>query len=229
MLRDRFRNSVFLVEENRSLVCPTARHVVDGVTTAAQHKKRNTKAFDDANTLSMTARGQVEHPEAITGERVRSALKYHRPRLEDLHDLVNHRLEDTYKLFVGDALLEWEVDRVALAFSRSNVANVTSFWEKVSVLVEAAGHYSIGCPKRVLNTVTVMNVDVNVENTRMELQELENGEDDVVYVAEPAPLPLHRVMQAPRPVDRNVGEAVVEAHRAVEATPCVQAAKVKQV
>ena len=50
----------------------------------------------------------------------------------------------------------------------------------------------------------------------MVLEELEDREHDVVDVAEAARLRPLRVVEAARPVDRHVGEPVVELHRAVD-------------
>ena len=56
----------------------------------------------------------------------------------------------------------------------------------------------------------MVDVDVDVEHARVVLQELEDGEDDVIDVAEALGAVDARVVQAAAPVDGDLGEAVVE-------------------
>ena len=70
--------------------------------------------------------------------------------------------------------------------------------------------------KGLLDAVAVMNVDVDVEHALVVLQQLEDGEHDVVGVAEAARLALLGVVEAARPIDRYVGVPFVELHRAAD-------------
>ena len=104
--------------------------------------------------------------------------------------------------------------------------------------------------KGFLYAVAVVNVDVDIEDTRMEAakrrgawsatrrkqcrapfesgspKKLEDAEDDVVDVAEAACLALLSVMEAARPVDSNVGAAVRELARGRERRPGILLAEV---
>ncbi len=51
-------------------------------------------------------------------------------------------------------------------------------------------------------------VDVDVEHARNEAEHLEDAEYDVVDVAEPGCFTLLGVVEAPSPVDRDVGVSV---------------------
>ena len=62
----------------------------------------------------------------------------------------------------------------------------------------------------------MVNVDVNVEHALVVLEQLEDGEDDVVGEAEARGLGLLGVVQPARPIDRDVRLALVELRRAAE-------------
>jgi hypothetical protein len=61
------------------------------------------------------------------------------------------------------------------AITNANVTKLTSTRKVFAVLVERASHDAVGCVEGFLDTVTVMNVDINVENTLVESQELNNS------------------------------------------------------
>lgn len=68
----------------------------------------------------------------------------------------------------------------------------------------------VGGVKGLLNAVAVVDVDVDVEDPGVVLEQLQNGKDDVVDVAETRGLGLLGVVQATGPVDGNVGGPPVE-------------------
>ena len=58
-----------------------------------------------------------------------------------------------------------------------------STWEIVLEFVERTGHNSVGEIECLLNTVTVVNVDVDIEHPLVCFKQLENGQYAVVDVA----------------------------------------------
>ena len=62
----------------------------------------------------------------------------------------------------------------------------------------------------------------------MVLEQFQNGQHNVVDVAEPRRLRLLGVVQPPSPVDGDVREAVVQPHRSVERPPRVPLAELVQ-
>ena len=92
--------------------------------------------------------------------------------------------------------------------------------------MERAGHHAVGRVEGFLDAVAVVDVDVDVEDSRVESaawvkfsyglegggretgpKELQDGENDVVDVAEPARLTLLGVVQTSSPVDGDVSLA----------------------
>ena len=84
--------------------------------------------------------------------------------------------------------------------------------------MEGEGHDTIGEVEGLLDAVAVVDVNVDVEDARVHLEQLEDCQHDVVGVAEAARLALFRVMQATRPVDHDVGAALVDARGAGNGT-----------
>ena len=63
--------------------------------------------------------------------------------------------------------------------THTDVAELASPWEVLSVFVEGACHDAIGSVKRFFNTIAVVDIDIDVENSRLEAQELDDSEDNV--------------------------------------------------
>lgn len=59
-----------------------------------------------------------------------------------------------------------------------------------------------------LDSVAMVDVDVDVEDPRVVQEELENGKDDVVDVAKSGGFGLFGVVQASGPIDCDVGLVV---------------------
>ena len=99
--------------------------------------------------------------------------------------------------------------------------------EVVAVLVEADGHDAVRQVKGLLHAVAVMHVNVQVQDPGVILEELQDGQHEVVDVAKPARLAFLGVVQPSRPVNRNVTQAVVEPCGAVYGTPRVDLARAR--
>ena len=78
------------------------------------------------------------------------------------------------------------------------------------------------------HSITVMNVDINVKHSLVVSQQLEDGEDDVVGVAEAAALGLFGVVQTAGPVDRYVRHAAIQLPCARHAASAIELAEVIQ-
>lgn len=61
-----------------------------------------------------------------------------------------------------------------------------------------------------MNAVTVMDVNIDVQNTRMKPEELQDGQDDVVDVAESGSLSFVGMVEAARPIDGDICAASAE-------------------
>ena len=69
---------------------------------------------------------------------------------------------------VVDAVLERDIDRVVFSLLRPNLVHVTSSGEEVvAKFVEGDSHYTIGEVERFLYAVAMVNININVEYSRM--------------------------------------------------------------
>ena len=85
-------------------------------------------------------------------------------------------------------------------------------------------HDAICDVERLLDAVTVVDIDVDVQDAGVVLEQLEDGEDDVVDVAEPRCLRLLRVVQPSAPIHADVRVLIVQLHRSIEGRASVQLA-----
>lgn len=116
----------------------------------------------------MTFDGQIKAAESIATETVGTALKHNGSRSIELHDVLDDELEYVEIVGVGDALLERHVHRiVATVVSAYFVHVARAREERVAELVKRHGHDAIGQVEGLLNTIAVVNVNVDVEDSRV--------------------------------------------------------------
>ena len=125
--------------------------------------------------------------------------------LVELHHAGHHGDEDSLVAGVVDAVTEGEVEAVVFAAPGSDIPEVSCAGEILPVLVEADRHHSVRGVERLLHSISVVDVDINVENPLVVFQQLQDGQDNVVDVAEAGSLALLGVMQTSGPIDGDVG------------------------
>lgn len=94
--------------------------------------------------------------------------------------------------------------------------------------MEADCHHSVGVIEGLLNSVSMMDVDVQVKNAWVNLEQLQDAEDDVIDVAEPAGLCFLGVVEASHPVDCYITLACNDKICCVDAASCGQLTVVEQ-
>lgn len=127
----------------------------------------------------MTAHAQVEAAKTISRQAVATALQDHGLGAVILHDSLDDWLEDSFVGDVVDSVAQREVHGVVLAGTDTNVTQLARAREVFAVLVERNGHDAIGGVESLLNSVTVVDIYVDVENALVETEEFDNCEDDV--------------------------------------------------
>ena len=90
------------------------------------------------------------------------------------------------------------------------ILDVSGSRKIISKFVEATGQNTICGIEGLFDAITVVAVDVYVENARESAEEFKNREYDVIYIAKTRSLALLCVMEAASPVDSNVGSAIIE-------------------
>eukprot|EP00051_Salpingoeca_urceolata_P005907 m.78637 g.78637 ORF g.78637 m.78637 type:complete len:485 (+) comp14592_c0_seq3:64-1518(+) len=173
----------FCVKCDSSFVRPAACDVAYCVTTATKKKHWFAKRLDKLNTGSVAFEREVEAAEAIARKGISTTLQHDDRGPVPVHALLNNRLENALVRFVINAVSEGKVDCIVLSLPMPNILDVAGARKVLSVLVKRHRHHSVGAVKCLFHTVAVMNVNVNVQHALMSLEELEDGEDNVVDIA----------------------------------------------
>lgn len=114
----------------------------------------------------MSRHRQIERSQSITPQRIRSALKDNRTGSEGRDSWFHDCLEESEVALVVDSILERYVEREVFAESVSYLVDGSGSWKEVSgVLVEGDGEDSIRLVEGFLNSISVVDVDVDVEDS----------------------------------------------------------------
>ena len=108
---------------------------------------------------------QIEAAQAITSQRIGTTLENNGARTVPHHDVLNDRFKDGMVTGIIDTVTQGHIDRVVLALAVANVADVSGPGEKLAELVERHGHDSVGRVEGFLDAVSVMHVNVNVQDS----------------------------------------------------------------
>mmetsp|Transcript_4330 Transcript_4330/g.13090 ORF Transcript_4330/g.13090 Transcript_4330/m.13090 type:complete len:341 (+) Transcript_4330:459-1481(+) len=204
------------VQEHGSLICPAPGHGPYVVSSAPQHERWYAKTLHKLDAISMSDSREIEIAQPVSSERIRATLQNHSRGPEHLHDLPNDGLKHLLVGHVGNSVLERKIDGVILARPGTLVPYVARPREKhVTKFVKGHGHDAISDVECLLHSVAVVNINVDVQNPRKVLEELQNRKHDIVDVAESRGLRLLRVMKSTGPVDRYVCGARHELAHAV--------------
>ena len=130
----------------------------------------------------MATHAQIEAAQAVTRKTVAAALEDNGLGLVILHHCLDDWLENCLVRRVVNAIPQREIDGVVLAVADSDVAELAGTGEVLAVLVEGDGHDTVGRVEGLLDTIAMMDINVNVEDALLVAQEFENGENDVCAV-----------------------------------------------
>lgn len=159
----------------------------------------------------MSADIEVEAAEAVAAEGVGAALDDDCGGVVVLDAGADYVSEEARIAFIVDAVVERDVEGVVRAGIA--VGCRTCFVEPAGagkedlliVFVERQRHHTIGGPESLFDAVAMVDVDVYVEDSRVVEEKLEDGEDDVVDIAESAGFSLFSVVQTAGPINGDVG------------------------
>lgn len=70
--------------------------------------------------------------------------------------------------------------------------------------METYSHDSVRSVKCFFDTITVMYINVNIKDSFVDSKQLENTNDDIVYIAESTCFRFFSMMKTTSPVDGNV-------------------------
>jgi hypothetical protein len=127
----------------------------------------------------VSSHAQIEAAQAITGQTVTTALENHSFGAVPLHHAPDDRFEDALVRDICDSIAEREVDCVVFALSNADITELTGTGEVLAVLVERTGHDAISRVESLLNTIAMVDIDINIKDSLFEAQKLEDSEDNI--------------------------------------------------
>jgi len=169
----------FLTNKNTSFKRPSASDIAHSISTTTKYKCWNVELLDKLNAVGVAPHTEIEATKTITRQAVSATLKNDSLRLIIFHNSSDDWFEDVLVGLIIDAVAKGEIDRIVLAGADTNVTELASTREVLAILMEGDSHDSVGCVESLLDTVTVVNVDVNVEDSLFEAKKLNDTENDV--------------------------------------------------
>lgn len=111
---------------------------------------------------------KIKTAQSIAAQTISAALQNNSSGPIESHDVLNDELEYIKVVWVGDTLLERHINRVVSTVVGAYLVHVTGAREeRVAVLVERHCHDAVGQIERFLHAVAVVDVDVDVEHSRV--------------------------------------------------------------
>lgn len=82
--------------------------------------------------------------------------------------MLDNGLENALIGRVVDSIPKWRVNSVIFSGSHTNITQLTGSGKVFAVLVEGNRHNAVSCVECLLDTITVMHVDINIQDTLLE-------------------------------------------------------------
>lgn len=66
----------------------------------------------------------------------------------------------------------------------SNILQVARAWKEITIAMKRDSHHSIRAVECLLNTITMMDIDIDVEYSIVILEQLKDCKYDIIHIAE---------------------------------------------
>jgi hypothetical protein len=107
-------------------------HVSHCITSSTKHESWDIEALDKLDTICVSRTAQIEAAEFVTIQAVCSTLQDYGLRAIVLHNFADHCLANVFVGFVVNAVLQWKIDGMILAFVDADITNFASAREELS-------------------------------------------------------------------------------------------------
>lgn len=155
-----------------SLVCPTAGDIFYGVSSPTHHDCGQVEPQHIVETSSVALHTHVELSQLIVAETVCSQLDYQSMRPVLSHHGPHHCSKQFIVLVIGDTWLKGHVYAVVFSIMLTNLVQTPSSGEKIlAVLMEGDSHASVSEVESFLDAVTMVDIDVEVQHSGVDLEE----------------------------------------------------------
>lgn len=115
---------------------------------------------------------EIETTQPITSQRICSTLQHDAARLISCYHWFNNRFEKPNVGIIVYPILQWHIQSIMLARATTHIIPVSSSREEIIlvVLMKRKRHDSIGRKERLLHPITMVHVDIDIENSRVDTQ-----------------------------------------------------------
>mmetsp|Transcript_8360 Transcript_8360/g.19617 ORF Transcript_8360/g.19617 Transcript_8360/m.19617 type:complete len:269 (-) Transcript_8360:28-834(-) len=118
---------------------------------------------------------------------------------------------------VVHAIIQGEVNGEVFPLCVADIKDISCPGEVLSKLVEGHCHHAISGIERLLDSVSVVYVNINVEDPFVFFKQFEDGQDAIVYIAKARGLGFLGMMQASTPIHNDVRVIVIQPRSASDA------------
>lgn len=168
----------------------------------------------------MTLYTEVLVAEFVVGEAVGAELHDYCAWAVFLHDGVHDLDEEAVVGLVVDADAQGDVQGVVFSWALADgVAAAGSREEVIPVLMERHSHDPIRQEERLLHPIPMMHINIQIQHPRMEPQQLQYRQHNIIRIAEPTGLTLLRMVQPPTPINTHIGIARQQHMRRINRPP----------
>lgn len=87
----------------------------------------------------------------------------------------------------------------------SNIIDMSCTWEIIFKFMERASHDSISKVKGFLNTITMMDINIDIQDSLKSFEKFQNSENTVINIAKSWGLRLFGMMETARPIEGVFG------------------------
>src|SRR6266403_268810 len=116
----------------------------------------------------MSSNGQIKCPEPVEAQRVGTTLPNDARWLKMCDSVTDNSFEHCQVHVVVDAVLQGYVETKVLSQPGAIIVQLSRSWEKVaSILVKRDSHDAVRMVERELDTIAMMDVDVDVQHARV--------------------------------------------------------------
>jgi hypothetical protein len=125
------------------------------------------------------------------------------------HDSLHYVLKQLVKGIIIHPRFQGDIQRISLAIILTILIEPTRTGKEIlPILMKGNGHNPIRQIKGLLNPIPMMHINININNSRINQQQLKYSQHNVINIAKATSLALLSMMQSTTKVNGNVGLAI---------------------
>mmetsp|Transcript_6211 Transcript_6211/g.9327 ORF Transcript_6211/g.9327 Transcript_6211/m.9327 type:complete len:239 (-) Transcript_6211:474-1190(-) len=213
------------IETYRCLIGPAPCHITNGISSSTQHQGRHIETLGIPHTLRMALQTQIKTPQSISRQRVRTTLQHNRTRLKHLHNLIHHRFKYPFIRLIRHPTRQWSIDRKSRPLLGTRILNMPRPRKEIPILVQTKRHDPIRTIKCLLDSIPMMDININIQHSRMHLEQFQYGQYNIINITKSRSLTLLGMMEPPTPINGNIAIPPIQFDRSIQRGTRIQLRK----